>query len=110
MAEAKNVFLSNLPVIAAGAVALLAVAVWMIFWLGPDENAPRVPKAVEAKAGKADALPPLRPVPPPGSDLLPPLRTAPPEPAPSQQAAAPTAPPTKAPEVSVKGAAALPVT
>src|SRR5687768_12340385 len=104
MAEAKNVFLSNLPVIAAGAVALLAAAVWMIFWLGPDENAARMPKAVEAKAGKADALPPLRPVPPPGSDLLPPVRTAPPpEPASSQQqAAAPAAPPTKAPEASVK--------
>lgn len=104
MAEAKNAFLSNLPVVVAGTVAILAAGAWIVFWMSPEEGPTRAPKPVEAKAGKTDAVPPLRALPPPGTDLLPPARTLPPEPAPSQQAAAPV------PAPPVKVAPALPVT
>jgi hypothetical protein len=113
MADVKRSLLSHLPVVIAALVALIAAGAWWIAWRAPDEpeRSAETSRPVEGKTKTADGLPPMRALPPPGTDLRPPLRTPPPETPdapPAQQAAAP---PASAPAPGpVKVAPALPVT
>src|SRR5436853_7808338 len=91
MADVKNVLLSNMPVMVAGLVAIVAAGAWIAFLMSPDEDPARAPKSAEAKVTKGEGLPPMRALPAPGTDLLPPLSAPPAEPSKVEEAAAPAA-------------------
>lgn len=110
MAELKHAFLSNVPVLIAGAVAIIAAGAWIMFLIWADDDAVQATKPVAAKAGTTDGSPPMRALPPPGTDLLPPVRTPPSEPLTSQQAAAPSVAAAETPVKPAKVAPGLPVT
>ncbi len=88
MADVKNALLSNMPVVIAGAIAIAAAGAWIVFSSAPDEDLARAPKPVTANAEKSDGLPPMRALPPAGTDLLPPL-SAPPADSPKVEEATP---------------------
>jgi hypothetical protein len=100
MAENRRALLSNVPVVAAAAAALVAAGAWL-FVSTSSNDAPVRADAVDPKTKSADALPPLRALPPPGTDLLPPLRTPPPELASKPAAVAKAAPESSVPSAPV---------